>query len=82
MADRIGEAAEGALTLVGEAINAGDVSTAKNAALTLGILIDKAELLVGSRANLPERPDPERLERRERELDELERRRLARSKRT
>jgi hypothetical protein len=45
-------------------------------------LIDKAELLVGSRANLPERPDPERLERRERELDELERRRLARSKRT
>ena len=47
-----------------------------------GILIDKAELLVGSRANLPERPDPERLERRERELDELERRRLARSKRT
>ncbi len=38
----------------------------------MGILIDKAELLSRSATNCGERIDPDYLERRERELEELE----------
>jgi len=45
LADAIGEAAEAALGLVDEALDAGDARAAKDAAVTLGVLIDRAEKL-------------------------------------
>lgn len=47
MADEIGESAEKALAACVDALGAGDVRRAKEAALTLAILVDKAQLLSG-----------------------------------
>lgn len=47
LADDIGEAAEAALALCSESLGAGDARGAQSAATTLGILIDKAQLLSG-----------------------------------
>jgi hypothetical protein len=47
LADEIGEAAEEALNLVDAALQEGDAHAAKAAAVTVGVLIDKAELLSG-----------------------------------
>lgn len=48
MADEIGESAEKALTACAEALASGEIRRAKEAALTLAILIDKAQLLSGA----------------------------------
>lgn len=47
MADEIGDSAEKALTACADALAAGEIRRAKEAALTLAILVDKAQLLSG-----------------------------------
>jgi hypothetical protein len=74
LADAIGREAEAALGLVDEALGAGDARAAKDAAVTMAILVDKAELLSGGTTNYYERIEPEALERRAKELDEVARR--------
>jgi transposase-like protein len=48
MADRIGEAAEKALAVCAASLEAGQARNAQAAAITLGTLIDKAQLLSGA----------------------------------
>lgn len=48
MADEIGEAAQKALAVCAYMLDAEDVRKAKDAALTLAILVDKAQLLSGA----------------------------------
>ena len=48
MADEIGEAAQKALTVCAYMLDVEDVRKAKDAALTLAILVDKAQLLSGA----------------------------------
>jgi recombinational DNA repair ATPase RecF len=78
LAHRVGEQAEEALRRTAMEIKSGKTSDAKNMATALAILIDKAQLLTGGSANRREHIDPEYLERRARELDELARRRAER----
>lgn len=58
MADRIGEAAEKALDLVVLSLEGGAARNAQSAAITLGTLIDKAQLLSGAATSRQGTVDP------------------------
>jgi hypothetical protein len=82
LAHQVGEQAEEALDRVAKEITSGNAADAKNMATTLGILIDKAQLLTGGTTNRHEYASREDLERRAKELDELARRRAERLQQT
>lgn len=58
MADKIGEVAAKALAVCASSLDEGDPRSAKDAALTLGILTDKAQLLTGAATSRPATVDP------------------------
>ena len=58
MADRIGEAAEKALAVCVASLDAGQARNAQSAAITLGTLIDKAQLLSGAATSRAGTVDP------------------------